>query len=41
MVAALKAGADVGMGVDHPKYQILIDEIDPVSRQALVNDLRG
>jgi hypothetical protein len=41
MVAALKAGADVGMGVDHPKYQILIDEIDPVSREALVNDLRG
>jgi Protein of unknown function (DUF3501) len=41
MVAALKAGADVGMGVDHPKYQILIDEIDPVSRQALVNDLKG
>lgn len=41
MIAALKAGADVGMGVDHPKYQILIDEIDPVSREALVNDLRG
>ncbi len=41
MVAALKAGADVGMGVDHPHCQIMISEIDPVSREALVADLKG
>lgn len=39
MAKALKAGADVGMGVDHASYNVAIGEIDPVSRQALVADL--
>ena len=40
MIAALKLGADLGMGVEHPQYEVAIAEIDPVSREALVADLR-
>jgi len=39
MAAAVKTGADVGMGVDHDNYQASISEIDPVSRQVLAADL--
>ncbi len=39
MIAAVKAGADVAMGVDHPAYEVGLAEIDPVTRQALAKDL--
>jgi hypothetical protein len=39
MIAALKSGADVAMGVDHSEYEVAVDEIDPVSRHSLVADL--
>lgn len=39
MVNAAKAGADIGMGVDHASYEVAISEIDPVNRRALVADL--
>nr|MBA2689278.1 DUF3501 family protein [Burkholderiales bacterium] len=39
MVAALKNGADVAMGVDHPEYQAAVESIDSASRQALTADL--
>ena len=39
MIAALKAGAQVAMGADHPAYEVSIAEIDPARRQALVADL--
>lgn len=39
MITALKSGADVAMGIDHPEYQVATGEIDPASRQALVADL--
>ncbi len=38
MISALKAGADLAMGVDHPEYRAEVEEIDPVTRQALLSD---
>ena len=39
MVAALKRGARLGMGVDHPAYKASIPEIPKETRDALVADL--
>ena len=38
MIRTLKFGADIAMGCDHPQYDIKLDEINPVTRQALVAD---
>ncbi len=38
MIRTLKFGADIAMGCDHPQYEIKLDEINPVTRQALVAD---
>ena len=38
MVKALKGGADLAMGSDHGAYRISVDEINPVTREALVMD---
>ena len=38
MIRTLKFGADMAMGCDHPQYEIKLDEINPVTRQALVAD---
>jgi len=40
MIKAIKRGADFGMGIDHPEYDVSIAEIDPVTREALAVDLR-
>ena len=40
MVQALKRGASVGMGVDHPSYRVTAD-IAPEVRDSLVGDLKG
>ena len=39
MVADLKAGADIAIGVDHPSYQFHIDPLPTHTRQALLADL--
>lgn len=39
MVKALKRGADLAMGVDHPVYAANVDPVDPSVRASLVNDL--
>lgn len=38
MIRTLKAGADIAIGSDHPHYAIKLDEINPVTRQALLAD---
>jgi hypothetical protein len=38
-IAALKAGADLGVGVDHPAYQASIPSLGKPTRDALVADL--
>ena len=39
MVAALKGGASLGLGVDHPAYQAQIPSVDARTRDALAADL--
>jgi hypothetical protein len=39
MVAALKADANLAMGVDHPAYSVTVAEINPVTARALIADL--
>ena len=38
MIKAIKAGAPIDMGVDHPKYNFRVDEIDPETQGALTQD---
>lgn len=38
MIRTLKLGADIAIGSDHPQYPINLDEINPVTRQALIAD---
>jgi hypothetical protein len=39
MVAALRRGANLGMGVDHTRYEAHIAVVPPATREALVADL--
>jgi hypothetical protein len=39
MAAALKGGASLGIGVDHPAYQAQIPSVDAGTRDALAADL--
>jgi hypothetical protein len=39
MVAALKHGAGLGIGVDHPGYTAAIPAVDEATRVALLADL--
>ena len=39
MIRTLKSGADIAMGCDHPQYDVKLDEINPITRQALVVDI--
>jgi hypothetical protein len=39
MAAALKAGAALGIGVDHPEYSVAIPAVAEATRAALVSDL--
>jgi hypothetical protein len=39
MVQALKRGAGVAAGVDHPQYRATIDDVSPAVRQSLIADL--
>ena len=38
MIKAIKAGAPIAMGVDHPKYNFRVYEIDPETQGALTQD---
>ncbi|KAA3652631.1 MAG: DUF3501 family protein [Proteobacteria bacterium] len=40
MALALKGGATLGMGIDHPAYRITLDEIAPETQLALASDLK-
>ncbi|TVT49065.1 MAG: DUF3501 family protein [Denitromonas halophila] len=39
-ITALKNGAPLGMGIDHPAYTVALEEIAPETQFALVSDLR-
>jgi hypothetical protein len=39
MIAALKAGAELAIGVDHPSYDARIDPVSADTRAALTADL--
>ena len=39
MIAALKNGAGLAMGVDHPNYQATLTDVSPAMKAALVQDL--
>ena len=41
MVQALKDGAQLAIGVDHPQYKVAADPVDSGVRASLVGDLRG
>ncbi|HEX9674042.1 MAG TPA: DUF3501 family protein [Burkholderiales bacterium] len=41
MLRALKKGAALAVGVDHPEYSYTIGAVDPAIRASLVNDLAG
>jgi hypothetical protein len=41
MVQALKRGAALAVGVDHPAYRAAVGAVDPAVRASLVNDLFG
>jgi hypothetical protein len=38
MVAAIKNGAAIAMGSDHPNYSYRVDEIDPETQGSLIDD---
>jgi hypothetical protein len=40
-VQALKQGARIAIGVDHPHYRVAIDGLDPAVRESLLGDLNG
>ena len=39
MVAALKAGAELAVGVDHPALDATVAALPPATRNSLVRDL--
>lgn len=39
MVQSLKRGARVSAGIDHPQYNVTVEDIDPAVRASLVADL--
>ena len=41
MVRALKSGAALAVGVDHPQYRATIEPVDSLTRLSLANDLAG
>lgn len=41
MIRALKQGANLSMGVDHPRYQASLDPVAPAARESLLRELQG
>jgi hypothetical protein len=40
MKTALRNGANLAMGVDHPNYRAMLESVSDMSRAALIGDLR-
>ena len=40
MIDAVRGGADIAMGIDHPAYRVVIDAVTPQTRESLAHDLR-
>lgn len=41
MIAALRGGATLAMGVDHPHYTATVDSVPAATRASLISDLHG
>ena len=41
MSRALKQGAGLSMGVNHPNYHVTLDQVAPEVRESLLHDLQG
>jgi hypothetical protein len=41
MIRALRAGARLAIGVDHPQYTAVVDPVDAQVRESLLNDLQS
>lgn len=41
MIAALRGGATLAMGVDHPNYTATVSDLPGATRTSLIGDLRG
>lgn len=41
MIAALRGGATLAMGVDHPHYTATVDSVPAATRTSLISDLHG
>ncbi len=41
MIVALRGGATLAMGVDHPHYTVAMDSVPATTRTSLLNDLHG
>lgn len=41
MIAALRGGATLAMGVDHPHYTATVDSVSAATRASLISDLYG
>jgi hypothetical protein len=41
MIAALKRGAELAVGVDHPQYRATVDQVGAAMRRSLTADLAG
>jgi hypothetical protein len=39
MIAALKSGAALAMGIDHPEYAATLDDVPDATRKSLLADL--
>ena len=39
MIRALRQGASLSIGIDHPAYQALVEPVDAAVRDSLINDL--
>jgi hypothetical protein len=39
MISALKGGAALALGIDHPQYSVAVDPVAQVTRDALLKDL--
>jgi hypothetical protein len=41
MIQALKKGARLALGIDHPQYRVTLDEVPAAVAASLAGDLKG
>ena len=41
MIAALKRGAELAVGIDHPQYRATVDQVSAAMRRSIIADLAG